>query len=478
MTKQSFYLSFVCYRMLNVDDTIAAVSTATVPAGTVGRSVIRMSGPGTFAILSEILTPSAPIQKNRISSCVVHVDDELDIPGNLYAFFHPHSYTGEDLAELHLDACSAVVEAVLEKLYQHVRPAAPGEFTQRAFLNGKMDLTQAEAVAEIVSAANTTQLNAAEQLLKGRFSETIAALRHQILELLGLLEAGLDFSEEDIEFITPEQALGKIKSFKEIVSDVINDSVRCERLIDLDSVGLAGLPNAGKSRLLNALLGQSRSIVSDTEATTRDVLTGILQLEHLDGVLFDCAGLLNEQQQNTLINRLSHEASITALNKAAVVLFCVDADKQDTTADVQMRQQITAESIIYVMTKTDAVGAGELSQRRLELQEIFGAEFILTSSVTGAGLDELKKVIRESLLQLRRGDREHQDRLTINQRHERKLSEAIKLLNESAEEIKADSVEIAAMLLRQAHEQLGTLETEDISETILDSIFSRFCIGK
>lgn len=464
--------------MLNVDDTIAAVSTATVPAGTVGRSVIRISGPDTFSILSNILTTSTPIQKSRISPCIIHVDDELDIPGSLYAFFQPHSYTGEDLAELHLDTCAAVVETVLNKLYQYLRPAAPGEFTQRAYLNSKMDLTQAEAVAEIVSAANTTQLDAAEQLLKGQFSATISKLREQIVELLGLLEAGLDFSEEDIAFITQDEALNRIQSCSDTLTGLLNNSIRCERIIDLDAIGLAGVPNAGKSRLLNALLGQSRSIVSDTEATTRDVLTGILQLEHLDCVLFDCAGLLNEQQQNTLINRLSHEASITALNKAAVVLFCVDAGKQDTAADVQMRQQITAESVIYVMTKTDAVPAGELSQRRLALQERFGAEFILTSSATGAGLDELKKVIRESLLQLRRGDREHQDRLTINQRHERKLSEAIKLLNESAEEIKANSAEIAAMLLRQAHEQLGTLETEDISETILDSIFSRFCIGK
>ena len=151
--------------MPKIDDTIAAVSTAAVPAGAVGRSIIRISGPDAFAVLSKILTPSRPIQKNHISPCVVHVDDDLDVDGALYTFFQPHSYTGEDLAELHLDACGAVIEAVLKKLYQFVRPARPGEFTQRAYLNGKLDLTQAEAVAEIVSAANTTQLDAAEQLL-------------------------------------------------------------------------------------------------------------------------------------------------------------------------------------------------------------------------------------------------------------------------------------------------------------------------
>lgn len=464
--------------MLNIDGTIAAVSTATVPVGAVGRSIIRISGPDTFEILSKIVTVAEPIQKNRISRCIVHVDNDVDIDGTLYAFFQPHSYTGENLAELHLDTCAAVVEAVLNKLYQHVRPASPGEFTQRAFLNGKMDLTQAEAVAEIVTAANTAQLAAAEQLLKGRFSDTIAKLRAQIIKLLGLLEAGLDFSEEDIEFITQNEALNRIRSFSNVLSGLLNNSIRCERIIDLDAVGLAGVPNAGKSRLLNAMLGHSRSIVSDTEATTRDVLTGVLTLDHLDCVLFDCAGLLNQQQQNTLINQLSHEASITALNKAAVVLFCVDTGKQYTTADMQMRQQITAEPVIYVMTKTDMLEPEDLHQRHLELQRIFGAEFILTSSATGQGLNELETHIRDKLLRLRRGDREHEDRLTINQRHERKLTEAITLLGESAHEIRANSTEIAAMLLRQVYELLGGLETEDISETVLNDIFSRFCIGK
>ena len=464
--------------MPNIDDTIAAVSTVAVPAGTVGRSIIRISGPETFDIIPKILTCAKPIQKNCISSCIVHVDDDLNIDGTLYAFFQPHSYTGQDLAELHLDACAAVVEAVLNKLYQYVRPASPGEFTQRAFLNGKMDLTQAEAVAEIVTAANTAQLAAAEQLLKGRFSDTIAKLRNQIIELLGLLEAGLDFSEEDIEFITQDQALDRVYSYRNALSDLLNGSIRCERIIDMDAIGLAGVPNAGKSSLLNTLLGKQRSIVSDIEATTRDVLTGIMQLDHLDCVLFDCAGLLNEQQQDTLVNRLSHEAALTALNTAAIVLFCVDAGKEDTTADIQMRQQITAESVIYVITKIDTLTPDDLHQRQLELEKTFSATFIPTSSATAAGLDELKKRIRETLVQLRRGDREHEDRLTINQRHEQKLTEAIKLLNESANEIKANSAEITAMLLRQAHDQLGTLETEDISETILDSIFSHFCIGK
>ena len=464
--------------MFRIDDTIAAVSTATVPVGAAGRNIIRVCGPDTFTVLSKIVTAAQPIPKNRISRCLVHVDDQLDIDGLLYAFFQPHSYTGQDLAELHLDACGAVIAAVLEKLYQYVRPAAAGEFTQRAFLNGKMDLTQAEAVAEIVSAANTTQLAAAERLLHGRFSDTIAMLRTRIIELLGRLEAGLDFSEEDIVFISTEDSLKEVDAIRQQLLGLLEGSVRCERIIDMDSVGLAGVPNAGKSRLLNTLLGHSRSIVSDTEATTRDVLTGLLKLENIDCVLFDCAGLLNESQQDAQINQLSHEASLAALNTAAVILFCVDAGKQDLEAEKQMRRQIAAETVLYVMTKIDTVTPEQLAQQQATLGSLFGGEFILTSAVTQEGLESLKKQIQAQLLRRHSAEREYESRHMINQRHERKLTEVIQLLGESAHEIKGNSTEVTAMLLRQVYGLLGGLETEDISEMILDDIFSRFCIGK
>ncbi|MCI0498668.1 MAG: 50S ribosome-binding GTPase [Planctomycetales bacterium] len=464
--------------MLNLDDTIAAVSSASVAVVAAGRSILRISGPETFTILSRIATPAQPIEKNRIVLCRVHVEEGLDAEGRVYAFFQPHSYTGQDLAELHLDACGAIVEAVLKKIYRYARPAGPGEFTQRAYLNGRIDLTQAEAVAEIITAANTAQLAAAERLLGGRFSDAVSDVRAGIMDLLGLLEAGLDFAEEDIELVSKDRACARMADFRRQVSDLLEGSIRCERMIDLDSVGLAGVPNAGKSSLLNALLGAERSIVSDARATTRDVLTGVLPLDGLDCVLFDCAGLLLPEDQAAPIHRLSHQASLAALNKAAVVLFCVDAGKRDVTADVQMRKQVAAPAVIYVMTKLDAISPQDTRRRREYLNGRFEADFIPTSAATGEGLGELKERIRTELMRLRAGDREHQDRLTINQRHEQKLMEAVTLLGEAADEMKNDAAEVAAMLLRQTHRLLGGLEREDVSEQILDRIFSRFCIGK
>ncbi|MHC5083360.1 MAG: GTPase, partial [Planctomycetota bacterium] len=342
----------------------------------------------------------------------------------------------------------------------------------------KIDLTQAEAVAEIVSAANTGQLAAAERLLHGRFSDTIGIIRERIVDLMGHLEAGLDFSEEDIEFISKDDALVQIHRLKSELTDLLEGSIRCERMIDLDSVGLAGVPNAGKSSLLNALLGTQRSIVSDTEATTRDVLTGVLSLDQLDCVLFDCAGLLAEDKQTELVDQLSHQASLTALNTAAVVMFCVDLSRSDITADLQMHQQIDSSSVIFIATKSDCLDQSIVAKNLHKLSQAFGNEFLLTSTQTGQGLGALKSRIQEALIALRAGDAEHADRLTINQRHQQRLTEAVKTLGESADEITGDSAEIAVMLLRQTYELLGTLERENVSETVLDRIFSQFCIGK
>jgi tRNA modification GTPase len=372
-----------------------------------------------------------------------------------------------------------VVEAILHTIYQHARPAAPGEFTQRAFLNGRMDLTQAEAVAEIVSAANTTQLAAAERLLGGRFAEVIAQVRAAIIELLGNLEAGLDFSEEAIEFITADAATAQIAQLRRQLTALLDGSVRCERLIDLDAVGLAGAPNAGKSSLLNALLGRPRSLVSPAEATTRDVLTGVLSLARLDCVLFDCAGLLTgEPAALSPVDALSHQASLTALNRAAVVVFCVDLGKRDIRSDVALRDHIVGPRVLFAATQADAVAENDRPARLARLQEAFGEPFWVTSARDGTGVAAFKDRLEETLAALRAGDRDHEDRLTLNQRHEQRLRQAVKVLGESADEIEADSAEIAAMLLRQAYDLLGTLEHEHLSETVLASIFSRFCVGK
>jgi tRNA modification GTPase len=473
-----FYVQFRAPFMININDTIGAVSTSAIPVGSAGRTIIRLSGPGAFSTVQDLLTEPLGLAGSRVVDCKLCVSKGLAVNGRLYSFIAPASYTGQDLCEIHIEAGAAIVKALLNRIYKQVRPAGPGEFTQRAYLNGKLDLTQAEAVAQIVSGANAAQLQAAQVLLQGRFTETIHHVREGLLDLLGRLEAGLDFSEEAIEFVTRQDAGAIVKALRQRLSDLLASSVECERMIDLDAVGLAGLPNAGKSSLLNALLGRVRSIVSQTEATTRDVLTGVLALESTDCVVFDCAGLLNEARQQTLVDRMAHQASVEALRQAALVVFCVDSTKTDTAEDAEMLRRIGAESVIHVATKADRVSAAESAATLARLNDTFAAQFLAVSAQSGQGLETLKKTIQLRLLTLRAGDAEHQDRLTINERHRLRLQEAVDTLAECAAEIDAESTEIAAMLLRQAVETLGGLERENIDETILDRIFSRFCIGK
>jgi tRNA modification GTPase len=222
----------------------------------------------------------------------VTIDNELEAEAQLYLFLAPHSYTGDDIAEIHLHTNPAVTEALMDSLLgRGLRMAGPGEFTARAYLNGKIDLAQAEAVNEIIVSSNAFQLAAAEKLLSGRLSESSAKVRSAMMDCLSLIEAGLDFSGEDIELETGAEVIERLLGIKEQLEHLLTGSIRYESLIDLPAVGIAGAPNAGKSSLLNKLLGKERSIVSHRRKTTRDVLTAICVLEHCKCVVFDCAGL-------------------------------------------------------------------------------------------------------------------------------------------------------------------------------------------
>ncbi|MHC4338430.1 MAG: GTPase, partial [Planctomycetota bacterium] len=238
----------------------------------------------------------------------------------LYLFVAPHSYTGETLAEIHVHTNPSVTEALMGNLLgKGLRMAGPGEFTARAYLNGRIDLAQAEAVNEIIVSSNRYQLDAAEKLLSGRLAETTLQIRSEVLDCLGLLEAGLDFSQEDIEFITGKEVVERLVKIRQQLEQLLAGSISYEAVIDLPAVGIAGAPNAGKSSLLNKLLGKERSIVTDVSKTTRDVLTGLLTLRHCRCVLFDCAGLM--ESPSNILDELAQQAAIEALQNSSVVIF-------------------------------------------------------------------------------------------------------------------------------------------------------------
>lgn len=459
---------------MDYTDTIVAVSTA---AGGL-RSIVRITGPDTLATCERVLAAPIALRANGILPGRVTVAAGVTVDGRLYLFFAPHSYTGETLAELHIHASPVLVATLVQSLLaMGLRPAGPGEFTARAYLNGKMDLAQAEAVNEIIAGSNRFQIEAAERLLSGRLTETTRAARSALVDCLSLIEAGLDFSTEDIAFIGPGEAAARLSRIKNQLEGLLTGSIRYESLIDLPSIGIAGAPNAGKSSLLNAMLGHERSLVSDRPKTTRDVLSGLLRTDRFQCVLFDCAGLLVAAED--ILDQLAQRAAVEALRHSRVVIFCVDAAKPDISEDLAIRALVGPEAVLYVATKADLLDTSELDRATARLAEAFGRPFLAVSALTGQGLERLPDLIDRSLVagQGHAGADGHAA-TALTARHRQVVSDAIASVTEATTQLEQGAEEVAAAMIRAACQALSEIEQQPIDEEVLDRIFSRFCVGK
>ncbi len=472
--------------MYDLNDTIVAVSSSTSDK----RVIVRITGPETFNICSCRVGLAPPMDTQvpyggaspTLHSASLAIDDDLAIDAILYLFRGPNSYTGDDVAEIHIYTNRAVTEALINKIlsrHSHVRLAGPGEFTARAYLNGKIDLAQAEAVNEIIVSSNEYQLSAAEKLLDGRLGQTAASLRDELMDCLSLIEAGLDFSEEDVEFISRPEAIRRLSGIRDRLEQLLDGSIGCESLVDLPSVGIAGAPNAGKSSLLNALLGRERSIVSPQHKTTRDVLSGLWTLPHCECVLFDCAGLLTST--DNILDELAQQAAIEALRNSEIVIFCADISKHDWHEDVAIRTIIECKVLIPVATKRDLLDGETQTERLAELNEILGEGFIPVSSLTGSGIELLRSTIDKKLID--ETDVPRAGTVALTARHKEAVGEAIENIDGSIDEIKMYNDEVGAMMLRAAHRAVCDLESVaggsvPVDDQILEQIFSRFCIGK
>jgi tRNA modification GTPase len=461
--------------MYELHDTIVAVSSPTSDQ----RVIIRITGPETLEICRPFcqISPHGGASPTLLSTSLT-IDDELKIDVHLYLFRAPNSYTGEDIIEIHAYTNSVVTETFLSNLLNRgLRMAGPGEFTARAYLNSKLDLTQAEAVNEIIVSSNEYQLAAAEKLLDGRLGEMTAKLRAGLMELLTLIEAGLDFSGEDIEFITLDDAVKRLAVIKGQLEQLLSGSIHYESIIDLPAVGIAGAPNAGKSSLLNTLLGKERSIVSSRHKTTRDVLTGVCTLPHFKCVMFDCAGLLVEAED--IIDELAQQAAIEALRNSSVVIFCVDISKSEWSEDTAIRKLINPKIFMPIATKCDLIQDQFLLDLLTALNKTFSADFLPTSAQTGVGIELLRQTIDGKLTE--KFNVPQTGGVALTARHRKAVTEAIRQITESMDELSAGHDEVAAMMLRSAYQTLSDIEqpgAAHIDEQILRQIFSRFCIGK
>jgi tRNA modification GTPase len=438
-------------------DTITAISTTVAPGA---RMILRLSGPQSHCIaetLSGLLElPGGSAQRTFISF------SDLQCPIWLYAFRSPHSYTGEDSIEFHLPGSPVLAKMLLDELYrQGARPAEPGEFTARAFFNGKLGLTEAEGVAATIAAGNDAELTAARQLLAGELVRRLSPITETLAQTLALIEVGIDFSEEQVTFLANEEVARRISEANESLEDLLDQSGRFEQLTHEPRMVFAGRPNAGKSSLINALARQSRAVVSDLAGTTRDVLSVPLDLPQGRVLLADVAGLdiaiQGDDPQAQIDQSMQHHAQRAIESADHVILI------RECTDD-RMPLELSIKPALTVLTKSD------LNAKAPDVHP----GLLLVSSVTGAGLDRL----RDELDLLAFGRSHTGSTLALNRRHLSAIGAACEALHRALEKAAENAPELVAMDLRDVLDALGSIVGEVTPDDVLGKIFSAFCIGK
>ncbi|MCE5359638.1 tRNA uridine-5-carboxymethylaminomethyl(34) synthesis GTPase MnmE [Candidatus Igneacidithiobacillus taiwanensis] len=443
-------------------DSIVALATA---AGEAGIGVLRLSGPRALAIANILCgLPAARSWRPRHAylRAFYGSDGELLDRGIALYFPAPHSYTGEDVVELQGHGSPVLLEALLAAaVAQGARLARPGEFTERAFLHGRLDLAQAEAVADLIHARSRSQARAALASLEGRFSEGIDALRQQILGALALAEAGLDFSEEDLGEAHMAAIAQQLQGVQQQLQTLLQQSRQGAKLGRGARVALLGRPNVGKSSLLNALAGRDTAIITPIAGTTRDILREEITLNGLPVELLDTAGL---RQSDDPVEQEGVRRSRALLARVDWVLLLLDASSGWQAEDATILAELDAQRCTLLWNKVDLLPAFCPPE--------LGPPSFGISARTGAGLADLRAHLRAVV-----GGEDSAPYLA-RQRHVLALEAADNALQEAAMQLHAGAEELVAQGLRDAAAALGQITGAVDVEEILGEIFSRFCIGK
>ena len=443
------------------NDTIAAIASA---PGAAGVGIVRVSGPHVPRI-AQALLGRTPTSRHAHFAAFRGADAALIDRGLLLYFPAPASYTGEHVLELQGHGSSVLLDALLRRVCElGARLARPGEFTERAFLNGKLDLAQAEAVADLIAARSQAGARAALQSMEGVFSRKVDALLQALIALRVHIEAAIDFPEEEIDFLADPAITQKLALLRAQLAELLREAQRGVRLNDGLRVAIVGRPNAGKSSLLNALAGSERAIVTDIAGTTRDVLRESISLDGIALELADTAGLRDTHDP---VEREGVRRAHNERDRADVVLLVTDA--QNANDDLTWLQDLPSSiERIVVINKIDLVDTSAQMQMHND------ATWLWLSVKTGAGLDAL----REHLKQLA-GAGSGEGAFSARRRHVLALEQTAEHLHRAAK-VLADSHagELAAEELRHAQHALGEITGTYTSDDLLGAIFSSFCIGK
>jgi tRNA modification GTPase len=459
-----------------MEDTIAAIAT---PFGEGGIGIIRISGERSKDILYQIFVPAygdkeTPIENRRFNyGHILSLNHEQVIDEVLCVYMKaPSTYTREDIVEIHCHGSVVSLRRTLSLVLNcGARLAEPGEFTKRAFLNGRIDLSQAEAVIDVIKAKTEKSFEVAMNQMEGHLSRTIRDLRKALMDLLVQLAVNIDYSEEDIEELTYDEIIKCISTIGDKVQDLLNTETSGRMLRDGLKVTIVGKPNVGKSSLLNALLKEARAIVTAIPGTTRDPIEEVLSIEGIPVLITDTAGIHTTEDY---IEQIGIEKTKAAISRADLIIFMVDGSEPLREEDYAIAEQIGDRGVIILLNKRDL--GKRVSEEQL-IQRLPQAVFIDTSILEQKGVKELEDQI---VAMVYGGEvSQEQSDVVTSARQQDLLSKAQSdLLDALKMATKQEAMDFIEVDVRHAWELLGDIIGETVTEDIINQVFERFCLGK
>lgn len=456
--------------------TIAAISTA---VGEAGIGIVRISGKNALSIANTIFKGnkveelSKDLNRKLVYGHIIDRKNHQLIDEVLISFMKgPHTYTREDMVEVYCHGGIISVRKVLELILNNgARLAEPGEFTKRAFLNGRLDLSQAEAIIDMIRAKTDKSFEASLEQLEGSLSRKINEIRNILLEMIAHVEVSIDFPDEDIEEVTYEDLEKSGNKVKEEIEILLSTADKGKILRDGLNTVILGKPNVGKSSLLNAILRENRAIVTDIPGTTRDIIEEYVNIDGIPLRIIDTAGIRNTED---LVEQIGVDKARETVEKADLVIAVFDASRELSDEDYEIIQLIKHKKSIVLLNKTDLPSKYSLTDLLSLLKD---KEIIKTSITSNIGVDLLEKSIKSIFYS---GDVEiYSDAIITNVRHKNQLAKALENIKEALEDIRGNvPIDCIEVDLKNCWENLGEISGDTIGEDILDKIFAEFCIGK
>ncbi|WP_370822608.1 tRNA uridine-5-carboxymethylaminomethyl(34) synthesis GTPase MnmE [Acidaminococcus massiliensis] len=456
-----------------MDDTISAIATA-LGVGSIG--VIRLSGPDSLAIADRIfIGREKPGKDNARKLLYGHILDRKGQPiDEVLAVYMPgpHSYTGEDVCEIQCHGGRQALQEILSLTYQAgARPAEPGEFTKRAFLNGRLDLAEAESVMDIINAKSRQALVAANRGHEGGLSRKVRELRKKLRDLVVQLEAAIDYPEEDIEEVTYDRAAEVLAEGQAAVARLVRQGSVGRILREGLRTAIVGRPNVGKSSLLNSLLQADRAIVSNIPGTTRDIIEEQMNIGGIPLVLTDTAGLRDTED---LVEKIGVERSRAALEDAQLALVVLDGSQALCREDRELLRSLKDRKKLILVNKSDLPQVLDTEGLR---QEYGSSDVIVLSVKTGEGMEQVEQWLREFVYG--EGSDSESSSMTQNARQQDLLEKALRSLGDALEGARQHlPYDCLTIDLTQTLHDLGEITGEDVPDEIIDEIFAQFCVGK